>query len=65
MHALRLKAPRPESAEVRMMDFRREQVEYELRLSRDAYRCAVTVEARISLRREAQRLELLLSKGGA
>lgn len=65
LHELRNKV-RLESADVSMLEFRREQVEYELRLERDAYRCSITVAARLFHRSEVVRLEsLLIPKGGA
>jgi hypothetical protein len=50
-----------------MLEFQRERIEYQLRLERDAYRCAVTVAARLSHRYEVERLEVLRCqmKGGS
>jgi hypothetical protein len=50
-----------------MLEFQRERIEYQLRLERDAYRCSVTVEARLSHRYEVERLEVLKyqMKGGS
>ena len=52
-----------------LVEFQREHVMYELRLERDAYRCAVGVAARLAHRREIIRLEALvkafIQTGGA
>jgi len=53
-----------EMDERQMLEFQRERMEYQLRLERDAYQCAVTVEARLAHRREVARLERMM-KGGA
>ncbi len=55
---------RQSDREVLMFEFRREQIAYELQLSRDAYRCAITVAARLFHKREIARLERLTSGNG-
>jgi hypothetical protein len=56
-------------SDVDMMEFQRDRVQYDLRLERDAYRCSITVEARLFHKREVARLEsvaqAIVQKGGA
>lgn len=52
---------------IEMLEFQRERIDDQLRLERDAYRCAVTVAARLAHRYEVERLEVLRCqmKGGS
>jgi hypothetical protein len=57
------------ASDVDMLEFQRDRVQYDLRLERDAYRCSITVEARLFHKGEVARLEAvaqaIMQKGGA